>query len=347
MTSCTPGSPSSRDASTRPSLPARPTAVRWAPGRGLASYPMSRITATTRAISCSVAPGRITMSTSLSSYGEPVAVLGDRDRAREARARALRGVRSLHLRIEVRQDEAGRAGLPGERAGTLGRQVDVDCLGLGERALGEQQIALRGPLGELVARPRVPRVDEPSLGRCDAHRYALGRVRHVTGLEADVGAERERLPVADVQDADRESGIEEPGAEPLRERLDEADRADGAEDHEGLLARWRRRMAQGEDEHGQLAEVIGVKMGHHLVGDLLPGQTELGQPMQDPGAAVEQDVQRAALHQVAGIVWLRRRSDGPGADCHELHALAPYAGSSWPRRTPTIVETPGSCIVTP
>src|SRR6266699_1205239 len=205
MTSCTPGSPSSRDASTRPSLPTRPTAVRWAPGRGLASYPMSRITATTRSISCCVAPWRITISTSLSSDREPVAVFGDRDRAREPRARALRGVRTLYLRIEVSQDETGRARLPGKRAGALRGQVDVDRVGLGERAFREQEIAPRGPLAEFVARPRVPGVHEPSLGRRHAHRHALGCMRHVTGLEAHVRAERERLPVAHVEDADRES----------------------------------------------------------------------------------------------------------------------------------------------
>src|SRR6266576_3584098 len=300
MTSCTPGSPSSRDASTRPSLPTRPTAVRWAPGRGLASYPMSRITATTRSISCCVAPWRITISTSLSSDREPVAVFGDRDRAREPRARALRGVRSLYLRIEVGQDEAGRARLPGESAGALRGEVNVDRVGLGERAFREQEIAPRGPLAELVARPRVPGVDEPSLGRRHAHRHALGCMRHVTGLEAHVRAERERLPVA-----------------------------------------------HGEDEHRQLAEVIGMKVGQHHVGDLLPGEAELRQPMQGSGAAVEQDAQLTVPHPMAGRDAPRRRSDGPSADSHELHALAPYAGSSWPRRTPTMVETPGSCIVTP
>src|SRR2546422_4259427 len=44
MTSWTPGSPSSREASTRPSLPTSPTAVRCEPGIGCARYPISWIT---------------------------------------------------------------------------------------------------------------------------------------------------------------------------------------------------------------------------------------------------------------------------------------------------------------
>src|SRR5438034_743843 len=115
MTSWTPGSPSSREASTRPSLPTSPTAVRCEPGIGCARYPISWITATTRWTSASVAPCRITISTLASSDPEPIPVLGGRHGPLEPGPRLPRRVRSFYRWIEVGQDEPLGPGPAGEQ----------------------------------------------------------------------------------------------------------------------------------------------------------------------------------------------------------------------------------------
>src|SRR2546425_6174692 len=199
MTSCTPGSPSSREASTRPSLPTSPTAVRCEPGIGCARYPISSITATTRWTSASVAPCRITISTLAPSDLEPIPVLRGRHGPLEPGPRLPRRVRSLYRRIEVGQDEPLGPGPAGQLTRPERREVAVDRHRLRERALREQQVAPCGPARQLGARPRVAGVDEPAFGPGEADRHALRGVRHAARLEAHVAVEREGLAVPDVQ----------------------------------------------------------------------------------------------------------------------------------------------------
>src|SRR2546428_3259886 len=242
MTSWTPGSPSSREASTRPSLPTSPTAVRCEPGIGCARYPISSITATTRWTSASVAPCRITISTLAPSDLEPIPVLRGRHGPLEPGPRLARRVRSLYGRIEVGQDEPLGPGPAGQLTRAERREVAVDRHRLRERALREQQVAPCGPARQIGAGSRVAGVDEAALGPGEADRDALRRVRHAAHLEAHVAVERERLAVPDVQDADREAGGEQPLPVPLRQRLHEPHHAGRAQDDERLLPRRHRRV---------------------------------------------------------------------------------------------------------
>ena len=127
--------------------------------------------------------------------------------------------------------------------------MDVHGEGFGQGTLGEQQVAVRGPGRELRARPGVARVYQPPLRSRDADRHALRCVRHAARLETHLGIQRERLTVPHVEHADREAGVEEPRAEPLRESLHQAHGAGWTQDHQRILARRLRGMPQGEDEH--------------------------------------------------------------------------------------------------
>src|SRR3989441_5868131 len=252
MTSWTPGSPSSREASTRPSLPTSPTAVRCEPGIGWARYPISSITATTRWTSASVAPCRITISTLPPSDPEPIPVLRGRHGSLEPGPRLPRRVRSFYRRIEVGQDELLGPGSAGQLARAERCEVALDGHRLGERALREQQVAPCGPARQVGAWPRVAGVDEAAFGPGEADRDAFRCVRHAARLEAHVAVEREGLAVPDVQDADREAGVEQPLAVPLRQRLHEPDHTRRPQDDERLLARRHRRVLQRVHEHRQL-----------------------------------------------------------------------------------------------
>src|SRR2546428_5931315 len=156
MTSWTPGSPSSREASTRPSLPTSPTAVRCEPGIGCARYPISWITATTRWTSASVAPCRITISTLASSDPEPIPVLGGRHGPLEPGPRLPRRVRSFYRWIEVGQDEPLGPGPAGQLTRPERREVAVDRHRLRERAPRHPQVAPCRPPPPLPAPPPLP-----------------------------------------------------------------------------------------------------------------------------------------------------------------------------------------------
>src|SRR3989449_4752293 len=322
MTSWTPGSPSSREASTRPSLPTSPTAVRCEPGIGCARYPISSITATTRWTYASVARCRITISTLAPSDLEPIPVLRGRHGPLEPGPRLPRRVRSLYRRIEVGQDEPLGRGPAGQLTRPERREVAVDRHRLRERALREQQVAPCGPARQLGARSRVAGVDETALRSGEADRDALRRVRYAAHLEAHVAVEREGLAVPHVQDADREAGVEQPLPVPLRQRLHEPHHAGRAQDDERLLPRRRRRGLQRGHQHRQLGPVVRVEMGQHDMGDLGPRQPELGQAVQRAGAAVEQDLEPGAAHPVAGRSAGRGGRDRAGADGDQFHALA-------------------------
>src|SRR3989442_6732678 len=242
MTSWTRGTPSSREASTRPSLPTSPTAVRCEPGIGWARYPISSITATTRWTSASVAPCRITINTLAPSDLEPIPVLRGRHGHLEPSPRLPRRVRSLYRRIEVVHDEPLGPGPAGQLTRPERREVAVDRHRLRERALRQQQVAPCGPARQLGARPGIAGVDEAAFGPGEADRHALLGVRHAARLEAHVAVEREWFAVPDVEDADREAGVEQPRAVPLRQRLHEPDHAGRAEDDERLLPRRHRRV---------------------------------------------------------------------------------------------------------
>src|SRR2546422_4365778 len=322
MTSWTPGSPSSREASTRPSLPTSPTAVRCEPGTGLPRYPTSPITATTRWPSAPVAPCRITLSTLPPSDPEPIPVLRGGHGPLEPGPRLPRRVRSLYRRIEVGQDKPLGPGPAGQLTRPERREVAVDRHRLRERALREQQVAPCGPARQLGARPRVAGVDEAAFGPGEADRDALRGVRHAARLEAHVAVEREWFAVPDVEDADREAGVEQPRAGPLRQRLHEPDHAGRAQDDERLLPRRHCRVLQRVHQHRQLGPVVRVEVGQHDVGDLGPRQLELGQAVQRAGAAVEQDLEPGAAHPVAGRRAGRGGRDRTGADGDQFHALA-------------------------
>src|SRR2546422_3778775 len=138
MTSWTPGSPSSREASTRPSLPTSPTAVRCEPGIGCAGYPIAWTPATTRWTSAPVAPCRIPISTLASSDPDPTPVLGGRHGPLEPGPRLPRRVRSFYRWIEVGQDEPLGPGPAGQLTRPERREVAVDRHRLRERALRER-----------------------------------------------------------------------------------------------------------------------------------------------------------------------------------------------------------------
>src|SRR6185312_3716821 len=73
----------------------------------------------------------------------------------------------------------------------------------------------------------------------------------------------------------------------------------------------------------QLAPVVRMKMSQDHVRHLLPGQAELGEPMQSPRSAVEQHAQVPARDPVAGARAARVWCDSPGSDGDELHAHFP------------------------
>src|SRR3989304_2858221 len=94
MISFTPGRAASRDASTRPSLPTNPMAVRWAPRRA-ASPPAS----------------------SVHSDGKPIAVVGGEHLAAEGARGDRGGIRALDRRIKVREYQAAGGGGAGQCPG--------------------------------------------------------------------------------------------------------------------------------------------------------------------------------------------------------------------------------------
>src|SRR5207249_479948 len=76
--------------------------------------------------------------------------------------------------------------------------------------------------------------------------------------------------------------------------------ARGPENDEWLTARRLGRVLEGVHEHRQLTPVIRVEMGQDNVRHLMPGQPELGEPVQRARAAIEQHAQLAARHPVTG-----------------------------------------------
>ena len=122
---------------------------------------------------------------------------------------------------------------------------------------------------------------------------------------------------------------------------------------------------QREEESRERADVIRVKVGDREVGDLPPREAEPGQRLQRSGTAVEEDARACRGFRVSGRDPVgggrpvRFRDDGPAPDDDEfirrravrrvsrgfrlVHATCVAELNS----TPTIDETPASCIVTP
>jgi len=161
-------------------------------------------------------------------------------------------------------------------------------------------------------------------------------VRHGKRLETQVGAEREGVAVAHVEDADREARIQEPAAVPLGEGAQQLHDARWPENHEGLGPRRDRGVLERVHEHRQFTPVVGVEVRQHNVADLVPGEPEFGEPMQRARAAVEQHAHVAAGDPMAGAGAVGRGSDGAGADGDEVH-------DHFPRKTMRLKSTiPGA-----
>ena len=171
---------------------------------------------------------------------------------------------------------------------------------LGERALREQQITPSRPARQLAAGPSVAGVDETAL-RCDERDgHALRGMRHRKSLETHIGVQRKWLTVAHVENADRESRIEQPTAVAFGQGAEQLHDPRRAEDDERFAARRVGRVLERVHEHRQLTPMVGVEVGQDDVRDLMPGQPELREPVQGAGPAVEQDPEVAALDPVTG-----------------------------------------------
>ena len=113
-----------------------------------------------------------------------------------------------------------------------------------------------------------------------------------------------------------------------------------------------------------------VEMAEHEVRDLAPGDAEAGHVVERAGAAVQEDARTGAgIHVVRRADAVGLGNDGAGADDGEAHGATSFAWAggnvptsrsrrgmptpgpqpdpSSPIRTPTMVLTPGSSIVTP
>ncbi len=258
----------------------------------------------------------ISMSASPSpSELEAIAVGGEGDRSLEVLPHELPHVEPLRRRIEVGEHEAPRPRAGRQLPHRSRRQVPLDRLIVGERALGEQQIAALRPRGELLAGARIAGVHHAPLRRGHRERDALGGVRRRVHLQHHVGRQRERLAGLHVEDPDRVARIEQPVAEPLGEPLEEPHGARGAQDDERLGALGG--VAQREQERRQLAEVVRVEMGEGHVRHLLPRQAELREPVDGAGPAVHQQAHVAALDPMGGAGPRGRGGDRAGADRHE------------------------------
>src|SRR5437764_8146843 len=199
----------------------------------------------------------------------------------------------------------------------------IHCHRLGERALGQQDVAARRPASQLRAGSGIAGIDETALRSGQRDRHAFSCVRHREGLEVHVGIEREWLTVPYVQYTDGEAGMEQPIAITFGQRAQELHDSRRAENHQRLLAHRLRRVLERVHEHGQLAPMVRMKMRYDDMADLIPGQSEFCEPVEGSGATVEQHAQIAAAHPMAGGRaaggWCNRSC----ADGDEFHAHFP------------------------
>src|SRR5206468_5582068 len=138
------------------------------------------------------------------------------------------------------------------------------------------------------------------------------------------GIQREWLAVSHVENADRESGVEQPLAVAFGKPAQQLHHARRPENDEWLSARRLGRVLEGVHEHRQLAPMIRVEMCEDDVRHLLPGEPELGEPVQRARTAVEQHTQLAARYPMTGADAAGRRRNSTGADGDEFHgSLSP------------------------
>ena len=227
-------------------------------------------------------------------------VRGDQRRARPLGRYQRWNVHRLERRVQVRQGEQPRVRGGGQAAALGRREVDGHGHLVGQRALGEQHVRAARPLAERRVPPGVAGVDDappaPDHGIC----HTLVGVRNLARRDRHAVRQVERLVRGDLADREREARDGEPLPERRRHPLQQGSRADGPHHDERRLARRDACVAPGEDEAGEVGDVVGVEVRDRHVRHPPPVEPPLGHPPRDPRAAVHQQPHLARLHEVTG-----------------------------------------------
>jgi hypothetical protein len=145
-------------------------------------------------------------------------------------------------------------------------------------------------------------------------------VRNLAGRERGAAAEIHGLVGRYLAHGEREARLRHPRTECVREPIDERRGSRGPDHLEGRRARGEPPVPPGEDEGGQVGDVVGVKVGERDVGDPPPVQVELREPARHPAPAVHQQPHRPGLHQVPRARAPLVERDRPGAEGGEAHS---------------------------
>ena len=101
--------------------------------------------------------------------------------------------------------------------------------------------------------------------------------------------QRNALARLELDDVEYEAGILDVIAEGAGELAEESLDAGRTVNDERLCARLRLTVLQGEEECGDITDVIGVEVRDAEMCELGPGQTEASEVMYDAGSTIEQD----------------------------------------------------------
>ena len=223
----------------------------------------------------------------------------------------------------MRQDKTTRDGLRGELSSVSRREVFAHRHRLGERTLGQQQIASRGPCSKRVADAGVAGVHETPLPVFDGICYALHRMWYRLRGQGHHLAQSHDFVSHDLSHGEGISRGQHPGAVDAGHALHQSTRTGRSIHRHGRGPCRTLPPAPAHEEHGKVGDVIGVEVGDRYVGNGRPVYAERGHPVDGAAAAIEQQAHRvgatAAFHEVGRAHtrrMRRRRSRANGGQFH-------------------------------
>lgn len=167
------------------------------------------------------------------------------------------------------------------------------------------------------------------------------------------------FPARELHYFDREAGIPDVAPVRTRERVHVSVEPARPEQGQRLVgSRGPCPVAQREQDRREVGCMIGVEVGDHQVREPTPRQAFARHSMQGARTAVEENPDVAKLHPVRcrGMVRVGKEGARPdNRDAHVSRRRSAFSHAAVPRafsnasskRTPTIVLTPSSSIVTP